>query len=75
MFLMTEMNYEELVSRLDLLQHNVWKIEEKATGTVAMLSKTHADMEELKASQEVLGEKLDKLDAEIRALRNRNGNG
>lgn len=70
---MPEITLENLVSRLDLLQHNVWKIEEKAIRTLAMLSKSHADMEALKASQEVLGEKCDKIEAEVRGLRGHNG--
>ena len=70
---MPEITLENLVSRLDLLQHNIWKIEERAMRIIAMLSKNQADMEELKASQEVLGEKCDKIETEVRGLRGQNG--
>ena len=66
---MPEMTLEDLVSRLDLLQHNIWKIEERAMRTIAMLSKVHADMEELKSLFSVESEKLDRINEEIRALR------
>jgi len=66
---MPEITLENLVSRLDLLQHNVWKIEERAMRTIAMLSKNQADMEELKSLFSVESEKLDRINEEIRALR------
>ena len=66
---MPEITLENLVSRLDLLQHNVWKIEEKAMRAIAMLSKNQADMEELKSLFSVESEKLDRINEEIRALR------
>ena len=66
---MPEITLEDLVSRLDLLQHNIWKIEERAMRTIAMLSKNQADMEELKSLFSVESEKLDRINEEIRALR------
>ena len=73
-FVMAEITHEDLASRLDLLQHNIWNIEDRAIRVCAMLSKNQADMEEVIDSQKLLSEKLDRLDAEIRALRDRNGN-
>ena len=71
-FVMAEITNEDLASRLDLLQHNIWNIEERAIRIGAMLSKDQVHMEEVIDSQKLLSEKLDRLDAEIRGLRNHN---
>lgn len=71
-FVMAEITNVDLASRLDLLQHNIWNIEERAIRICAMLSKNQADTEEVLDSQKLLSEKLDRLDAEIRGLRNHN---
>ena len=69
---MAEITNEDLASRLDLLQHNIWNIEERTIRICAMLSKDQVHMEEVIDSQKLLSEKLDRLDAEIRGLRNHN---
>lgn len=68
--IMSEMTLEDLAARLDMLQQTIWSTEDRIIKNLASTAKQRADVEEIKSSLELLHQKVDKLDAEIRALRN-----
>ena len=67
---MPEITHEDLASRLDLVQQSVWSTEERVIRAHASVAKQQVDADEIKASLELVNQKLDKLDKELRALRN-----
>ena len=67
---MPEITHEDLASRLDLVQQSVWSTEERVIRAHASVAKQQVDIDEIKASLELINQKLDKLDKELRALRN-----
>ena len=67
---MTEITLEDLAARLDLVQQGIWSTEDRIIRTFAKTAKQRADTDEIKSSLELVHQKIDKLDAEIRGLRN-----
>lgn len=67
---MAEMTLEDLAARLDLLQQAIWSTEDRIIKNLASTAKQRADVDEIKSSLELMHQKIDKLDAEIRGLRN-----
>ena len=67
---MPEITHEDLASRLDLVQQSVWSTEERVIRAHASVAKQQVDIDEIKASLELIHQKLDKFDKELRALRN-----
>ena len=67
---MSEMTLEDLAARLDLIQQAVWSSEDRVIKNLAITAKQSADVDEIKSSLELVHQKIDKLDMEIRALRN-----
>ena len=67
---MPEITHEDIVSRLDLVQQSVWSTEERVIRANACVAKQQVDVDEIKSSLELINQKLDKLDKEVRALRN-----
>ena len=67
---MPEITHEDLASRLDLVQQSVWSTEERVIRAHASVAKQQVNVDEIKASLELINQKLDKLDKELRALRN-----
>ena len=67
---MPEITHEEIVSRLDLVQQSVWITEDRVIRANASVAKQQVDIDEIKSSLELINQKLDKLDKEVRALRN-----
>ncbi len=71
---MTEITLEDLAARLDLVQQAIWSTEDRIIRNFANTAKQRADIEEIKSSLELVHQRIEKLDAEIRGLRN-NGEG
>ncbi|MCH8837979.1 MAG: hypothetical protein IIA60_09310 [Candidatus Marinimicrobia bacterium] len=67
---MTEITLEDLAARLDLVQQAIWSTEDRIIRNFANTVKQRADVDEIKSSLELLHQKIDRLDAEIRGLRN-----
>ncbi|MBW8034394.1 MAG: hypothetical protein FVQ79_01655 [Planctomycetes bacterium] len=67
---MAEMTLEDLASRLDLIQQAIWSTEDRVIKNLAITAKQSADVDEIKSSLEIVHQKIDKLDAEIRGMRN-----
>ena len=71
---MTEITHEDLATRLDLLQQAIWSTEDRIIRNFANTAKQRVDVDEIKSSLELVHQKIEKLDAELRGLRN-NGEG
>jgi len=69
---MVEITIKDLASRLDLIQNSVWSIEEMIIKTFGSIARQQKDIEEIKSTLDLINEKLNKLDKEIRGLRNNN---
>ncbi len=67
---MAEMTIEDLAARLDLIQQAIWSTEDRVIKNLASVARQRADVDEIKSSLEIMHQKIDKLDAEIRGLRN-----
>jgi len=67
---MAEMTLEDLAARLDLIQQAIWSTEDRVIKNLASVARQRADVDEIKSSLEIMHQKIDKLDAEIRGLRN-----
>jgi len=67
---MSKLNFEDLAARLDLIQQSLWSIEEKVVVENATIGKQQVEMNATKSSMDLVHEKLDKIEAEMRALRN-----
>ena len=67
---MAEMTLEDLAARLDLIQQAVWSTEDRVIKNLASVARQRADVDEIKSSLELVHQKIDKLDAEIRGMRN-----
>ena len=67
---MPEITHEDLASRLDLVQQSVWSTEDRVIRANAFVAKQQVDIDEIKSSLELINQKLDKLDKEVRGLRN-----
>lgn len=68
--IMADMTLEDLAARLDLLQQAIWSTEDRVIKNLASVAKQRADVDEIKSSLEIVHQKIDKLDAEVRGLRN-----
>lgn len=66
---MSEKSVYDLLSRLDLIQQNLWSTEDKTIKNTAELSKLRIETEEIRAIVNIVNEKLDKIDQELRSLR------
>ncbi|GAI77867.1 unnamed protein product, partial [marine sediment metagenome] len=66
---MSEMTLEDLAARLDLLQQAIWSTEDRIIKNLANTAKQRVDADEIKSSLEMVHQKIDKLDAEVRGLR------
>lgn len=71
---MVENSFENFTSRLDLIQQSNWNIEEGVIKNQGNIEKQNATLSEIKSILELINGKLDKIDLEIRALRNLNDN-
>ena len=67
---MTNTTLIDVIGKLDLVQQSIWSMEEKLIESAATKSKLDTNFEQLKSTLELLGEKIDNLDAEMRSLRN-----
>jgi len=67
---MSEMTLEDLAARLDLIQQAIWSTEDRVIKNLASVARQRADVDEIKSSLEIVHQKIDKLDAEIRGMRN-----
>ena len=67
---MVEITIKDLASRLDLIQHSVWSIEEMIIKTFGSIARQQKDIEEIKSTLDLINEKLNKLNKEIRGLSN-----
>ncbi len=67
---MAEMTLEDLASRLDLIQQAIWSTEDRVIKNLAIIARQRAEVDEIKSSLEIVHQKIDKLDAEIRGMRN-----
>ena len=67
---MAEMTIGDLAARLDLIQQAIWSTEDRVIKNLASVARQRADVDEIKSSLEIVHQKIDKLDAEIRGLRN-----
>lgn len=67
---MANITNQDLASRLDLIQQSVWNTEEYAIKNLGKTEQNHSQINELKFCLEVLNEKLNKIEIEIRGLRN-----
>ena len=65
-------NIKDLVSKLDMIQQGVWSTEEETIKNSGNIAKQKADIKEIKTLLNLVNEKLDKLDVEMRGLRNGN---
>ena len=66
---MPEITHEDLVSRIDLVQQSVWITEDRVIRATTGVAKQQVDIDEIKCSLELINQKLDKIDKEVRALR------
>ncbi len=69
LFPMAEITNENLASRLDFVQQSVWKIEDYTIKTLGTAEKNESVLYELKFCLNLLNEKIDKIESEIRGLR------
>jgi uncharacterized coiled-coil DUF342 family protein len=67
---MTNTTLLDVIGKLDLVQQSIWSMEEKLIESAATRSKLNANFDQLKSSLELVSEKIDNLDAEMRSLRN-----
>ena len=67
---MPEITHEDLASRLDLIQQSIWNTEDRVIRANASVAKQQVDIDEGRSSLELINQKLDKLDKEVRGLRN-----
>lgn len=67
---MAEMTLEDLAARLDLIQQAIWSTEDRVIKNLASVARQRAEVDEIKSSLEIVHQKIDKLDAEIRGMRN-----
>ena len=67
---MVEITNNDLVSRLDCIQNSVWSTEEIIIKNFGSVSIQQNDIEAIKSTLDLINEKINKLDNEIRGLRN-----
>ncbi len=70
---MKEMNFEDIVARLDLLQETVLSIDEKSRRNLESISKQQLDIADVKNSLALLKDKMEKIWAELSKLKRSKG--
>lgn len=69
---MAEITNNDLASRLDYIQNSIWSTEEIIINYFKSIPKQQNDLEAIKSALDLINDKLNKLDKEIRGLRNNN---
>jgi len=67
---MKKMTNEKTELKLDMIQQSVWKIEEYTIKTLGLTEMNRSEIKEIKFCLSLLNEKLDKIETELRGLRN-----
>ncbi len=67
---MPEITHEDITSKLDIVLQSIWSTEDRVIKNLASVARQRADVDEIKSSLEIVHQKIDKLDAEIRGMRN-----
>ena len=65
---MSEITIEDLAARLDLIQRTAWSTDERAIRNLESIARQEVGIREIKATLDIISEKLDELDKELKEL-------
>lgn len=66
---MKEKSNKDLALRIELVQESIWKVEDYVIKNLGIVEKTKAEISELTHSLDLINEKLDQIEKELRGLR------
>ena len=66
---MEKISKEKIGLKLDMIQQSVWKTEDYTIKTLGLAEMNRSELQEIKFCLGLLNEKIDKIDSELRGLR------